>query len=61
MLNDRDLQAPWIGQSGWDWYGWKTEEEKYKEELAYDEYIDRLIDERKEEELFIEKENEDVE
>ena len=49
MRNDRDLQAPWVGQSDCDYFGWETEEEEQERELAYDEYIDRLIDERKEE------------
>ena len=56
MKDDRFLQAPWVGQSDWDYLGWETEEEEYERELAYDEYIDRLIDERRDEELF-EKEN----
>lgn len=61
MRNDRDIQAPWVGQSDWDYLGWETEEEAEQRELAYDEYIDRLIDERKEEEWFREKENKNVE
>ena len=60
MKNDIDLQAPWVGMSDWDYLGWETEEEEYERELAYDEYIDRLIDERKEEEWFREKENKNV-
>ena len=52
MQNDRDLQADWVGKSDWDYFGWETEEEEYKRELAYDEYIDRLIDERRDEEYF---------
>lgn len=46
-----DIQAPWVGQSDWDYLGWETEEEEYERELAYDEYIDSLIDERKEDAL----------
>ena len=56
MRDDRFLQAPWVGKSDWDYFGWETEEEEYERELAYDEYIDRLIDERRDEEYF-EKEN----
>ena len=57
MKNDIDLQAPWVGKSDWDYLGWKTEEEEYEEELAYDEYIERIIDEQREEERIAEKEN----
>lgn len=56
MQNYKNLQAPWVGQSDWDYLGWETEEEEYERELAYDEYIDSLIDKRRDEELF-EKEN----
>lgn len=52
MSNDLNLQAPWVGKSDWDYFGWKTEEEEAAEQLAYDEYIDRLIDERRDEKLF---------
>ena len=51
-MSDRDVQADYVGKSDWDYLGWKTEEEEYEEELAYDEYIDRIIDERREEEIF---------
>lgn len=61
MRNDRDIQAPCVGQSDWDYLDWETEEEELQRELAYDEYIDRLIDERKEEEWFREKENKNAE
>lgn len=47
--NDRDIQAPWVGKSEDDCGSfWETEEE----EAAYDEYIDRLIDEKLDEEYF---------
>ena len=52
MPDDRDLQAPWVGQSDRDYLGYETEEEARARELAYDEYIDRLIDERRDEEYF---------
>lgn len=60
MLNDRDIQAPWIGKSDWDYFCWETEEEARERELAYD-YIDRIFDKIKEEEQFREKENENHE
>ena len=60
MRNDRDLQAPWVGQSDWDYLGWETEKEEEKD-IAYWEKVDRLIDEKKEEEWFREKENENAE
>ena len=49
MPNDLHLEAPWVGQSDWDYLGWETEEESEKKELAYDDYIDKLIDEKREE------------
>ena len=57
MKNDRDLQAPWVGKSDWDYLGWKTEEEEREEELLYDDYIDRLIDKRREDEALRELES----
>lgn len=46
MDYNRDIQAPWVGKSDWEYYGWKSEEEELAEELAYDEYIDRMIDDK---------------
>ena len=59
MLNDRDLQAPWAGKSDWDYFGWETEDEAKKRELAYDEYIDRLIDEERDNEALRQMEGEE--
>lgn len=50
--NDFGLQADWVGKSDWDYWGWKTKEEEEQEELLYDEYIDRLIEKERDEELF---------
>lgn len=56
MKNDRNLEAPWVGESDWDWFGWETEEEAEQRELAYYDYIDRLIDEEKDNEAIKEME-----
>lgn len=58
MKNDRNLEAPWVGQSDWDYLGWETEEEAEERELAYDEYIDRLIDEERDNEALRQMEGE---
>lgn len=49
MKDDRFIQADWVGKSDWEYFGWKDEKEEEQRERAYDEYIDRLIDQRKEE------------
>ena len=45
MINDLHLQAPWVGKTPEEYYGTTLEEDEF-------EYIDRLIDERRDEEYF---------
>lgn len=61
MSNDLNLQAPWVGQSDYEYFGWKSEEDEEAEEIAYWEHVDRLIDERKEDEALRQIESNDFE
>lgn len=54
--NDRQLQAPWVGKSDWDYFGWEAEEEAEAAGIAYWENIDRLIDEEKDNKVLKEME-----
>lgn len=53
-MSNRDYvpDASWIGQHPDDYYDRQSEEEECEEELNYDEYIEHLIEQRREEEQY---------
>lgn len=51
MKNNYVPEAPWIGKHREDYYGLKSAEEELEVEIAYDEYIDYLIDTEKEDRM----------